>query len=272
MNSPVSPLQILSLNDAETSENRIHSDDIAQKYGFTGALVSGVNVFGYMTQPLVRSYGKDWLSRGMLDVIFIKPAYQDNLLTIRTEKLDSETSQRNHITSAFNEEGVLLAKLESWVPQELPPVSELAALKAASSSSSESERAEIAWDLIDIGTPAPAFQWNPSAADNLERVAVQRDQSPIYSGENGFIHPYYLLDACNKALMRMFVLPAWIHTGSKLTLRKPIRVGHSIEVHAIPIDKWERKGHQFIKLYIAMWTNNAVALEVEHTAIFHIAD
>jgi len=39
----------------------------------------------------------------------------------------------------------------------------------------------------------------------------------------------------------------------------------------VPIEKWKRKGHQFIKLYISMWTDNEVALEVEHTAIFSIA-
>ena len=33
-------------NFAEASENKIHSDDIAKRFGFTGALVPGVTVFG----------------------------------------------------------------------------------------------------------------------------------------------------------------------------------------------------------------------------------
>ena len=124
--SSPSPLQILALNDAETSENRIHSDDIAQRYGFSGALVSGVNVFGYLTQPLVRQYGAAFLERGMLDVLFLKPAYQDDLLTIKTENLSQESSKRSHLTSAYNEENLLLAKLESWLPVELPAINPLA--------------------------------------------------------------------------------------------------------------------------------------------------
>ena len=67
----VSYFQILALNNAQTSENRIHSDDIAAKYGFEGALVSGANVFGYLSQPLVRYYKESWLSSGILDVIFL---------------------------------------------------------------------------------------------------------------------------------------------------------------------------------------------------------
>ena len=121
--------QILALNDAQSSENRIHSDEIAAKYGFAGALVSGVNVFGYLSQPLVQYYKKDWLSRGIMEIAFIKPAYENNLLTIETEDLNSESSQRNHHTFAYNEDNVLIAKLESSLPDQLPPINVKAQLR-----------------------------------------------------------------------------------------------------------------------------------------------
>lgn len=266
---PVPSQQILALNDAQTSENRIHSDDVALKYGFAGALVSGVNVFGYLSQPLVRAYGVDWLSRGILDVIFLKPAYQDDLLTIQTENVGGNAQARNHLTSAFNESGKQIAKLESWSPAELPPINKLASAVGVQQGS---ERLEISWELININQPAPVYAWQPSEQDNMEKVVAQRDQTALYLSDSGLIHPCTLLDACNKALMRMFILPAWIHTGSRVCLRKALRVGQVIEVHMTPIEKWERKGHQFIKLYIAMWTDGEVAVEVEHTAIFRLAE
>ena len=264
----VSNFQILALNDAQTSENRIHSDETAAKYGFKGALVSGVNVFGYLTQPLVRHYKQQWLTQGIMDVVFLKPAYENNLITIRTEDVGSESSQRNHHTYAFNEDETLVAKLESWLPDQLPPINDIAFLRREPE---QLDRSEIAWGLIVLNEPTPAFLWQPTAADNESKVEIQRDQSNIYAGDSGLLHPFFILNACNKALMRQFILPAWIHTGSRLTLRKPLRVGQAIEVRAVPIEKWERKGHQFIKLYISMWTDDEVALEVEHTAIFSIA-
>ena len=145
--SSIPSQQIVALNNSESSENRIHSDDIAAKYGFTGALVSGVNVFGYMTQPLVKAYQQDVFSNGILDVIFIKPAYHEKLLTIQTDSLESESHHRHHLTSAFDEDGVLLAKLESWSPAKLPPISELAFIDPASE---QLERVEISWDLIHL--------------------------------------------------------------------------------------------------------------------------
>lgn len=265
----IADLQIRALNDAESSENRIHSDDIAAKYGFTGALVSGVNVFGYLTQPLVKHYGAAFLSQGMMDVIFLKPAYQHDLLTITTSDEGANSKhQRHHVTCATNEDGVLLAKLESWLPNELPAVNKLAASPCGAQ---QDEREEIRWELIHLHQGAAKHIWQPTSSDNEIRIDAQRDESDIYLGENEFIHPYYLLDACNKALMRLFILPAWIHTGSRLTLRRAIRTGQTIDVRATAIDKWERRNHQFIKLYIAMRVDEEVALEVEHTAIFKIA-
>lgn len=260
--------QILALNDAEESENRIHSDDIAAKYGFKGALVSGVNVFGYLTQPLVKTFGCEFLDRGMMDVLFMKPAYQDELLSLTTEQLNSETSRRNCVTGITNEDGRMLAKLESWLPSQLPPVNPLAGMECEVRAI---DRPEIAWDLITVDEPAPAFTWQPTLAENQTHIDAQRDNSPCYKGAKPYIHPYFLLDACNKALMRLFILPAWIHTGSKICLRQPLRIGQAIEMRTMPLAKWERKGHQFIRLYIAMIVNEEVAVEVEHTAIFKIA-
>ena len=269
MTAVVTPMQILALNNAEQSENRIHSDEIARRYGFGGALVSGVNVFGYLTQPLVRAYGESFLQQGIMDVLFLKPAYQDDLLNIQSENLGQESCQRNHLTTIVNEDNVLLAKLESWLPDELPPISPLADM---ASGAKEAKRPEISWDAITINKPCPYFNWQPTQEENDEHVTVQRDQSDVYQGSDAYLHPFLILDACNKALMRMFHLPAWIHTGSKLVIRKALRLGQIIEVRTMPVEKWERKGHQFIKLYIAMWESGSVTLEVEHTAIFKLAE
>lgn len=267
----VPPQQILAVNDALASENRIHSDEIAARFGFKGALVSGVNLFGYLTQALVRSYGAGWLEKGILDVAFLKPAYEDELLSIRTESLGSESSQRNHLTCLYNESDRLLAKLESWLPDQLPDTHACLAQSANHSTPSD-ERPEIEWSIIELMSPAPTFIWHAEQSENDAHVAIQRDQSALYKGEDAYLHPYLILKMCNQALMRIFTMPAWIHTGSKLIVRRGLRVGQHIEVRSMPIDKWEHKGHQFIKLYVAMLVDDLPAVEIEHSAIFRIAE
>ena len=59
----MSVYQPIAINHSQAHENRIHSDDTARAYGFTGALVPGVAVFGHMTHPLTNELGLDWLQK-----------------------------------------------------------------------------------------------------------------------------------------------------------------------------------------------------------------
>ena len=53
--------EVVARNFSESSENKIHSDEIAKKFGFKGALVPGVAVYGHLTLPLVDRFGENWL-------------------------------------------------------------------------------------------------------------------------------------------------------------------------------------------------------------------
>ncbi len=264
----IADMTVLALNDAESSENRIHSDSIATKYGFTGALVSGANVFGYLSQPLIHEIGTIGLECVEYRVNFRSPAYHNDQLLIKTASHNAEVDCEKYSSSAYNQRGDLLAELETLLRPDTPlkKVPYKAANEAA-----EFVRGEIHWDTIQLMEAAPDYLWTPREEDNRQRVQAQRDRSEFYQGPGAYIHPYYLLDACNKALKRMFVLPAWIHTGSHLRIGKAIRCGQNIIIRSVPTDKWERNGHQFIRLNIAMIVEEELALEVTHTAIFRIA-
>ena len=62
-------------NLSHASENKIHDDAMAQKLGFTGGLVPGVEVYAYACHPAVRRWGRAWLERGQMDCRFLKPVY-----------------------------------------------------------------------------------------------------------------------------------------------------------------------------------------------------
>lgn len=266
MNSVVH--RVSAINDASTSENRIHSDDIARQYGFSGALVSGVSVFGYLTHPLVGALGATWFTDTVAEVKFLKPAYTGDLLDILLESPD-DGQQDHYLVSVKNPGGVLLAQLDSHISVELPAVDPLADIV---SETAVANRPEISWDLIEPGKPAPRYEFLISEERQHEALSLMRDKLTLYQeGENSPVHPYLLLKECNHALMQMFIMPAWIHAGSRLLLREPVCVGETLEIVTVPIEKWQRKGHQFIRLYIAFRNASRVSLEVWHTAIFRIA-
>ena len=44
--SPLEPYRVVAFNTAHDSENKIHDDATARRFGFGGGLVPGVDVYG----------------------------------------------------------------------------------------------------------------------------------------------------------------------------------------------------------------------------------
>ena len=54
---PLDPYRVVAFNTAHDSENKIHDDATARRFGFGGGLVPGVDVYGYMTPPAGHALG-----------------------------------------------------------------------------------------------------------------------------------------------------------------------------------------------------------------------
>ena len=254
--------QPIAINHSHTSENRIHSDDVARAYGFTGALVPGVAVFGHMTYPLTHDLGLDWLGHSRVELRLLKPAYHGDRLSVPLTK----TADHTYRVECHNAARVLLAQLTVDVPQTLPPVDPRAQIPG---SAKQPPRVEISWDAIDIDVPFVPVTWTPGVAENQRYCDELSDDLPAYRA--GAVHPHLIQHWCNQMLVRRFVLPAWIHVGTQMTFRRRLEVGNTIDVRAIPIEKWEHKGHEFIKLYLAFVVDGQAAVEALHTAIYKVA-
>jgi acyl dehydratase len=248
-------------NHSHASENRIHADDVAQKYGFRGGLVPGVAVFGYMTHPLVTELGGGWLGHGILNVRFLKPAYDGDRLRMKLETRDGV-----HAVTCRNDRDELLAELSLTTPGTLPAPDARFRLPAPAA---KPPRVEISTEAIDIGVPFTPFRQTPSAEDNRTYAERVNDDHELY--RQGVLHPHLLQHWSNLALVQRFVMPAWIHVSSEMRFRKTLHVGDPVDIRAVPIEKWERRGHEFVKLYVAYVVNGEPATEVFHTAIYRVA-
>ena len=257
--------EVRTHNPSAASENRMHSDDVAAVYGFKGALVPGVTVFSHMTQPLVAKHGVDWLARGTAEVEFAKPAYEGELLSINTA---SATGTKLYALTCVNEQGIELARMSAQLCDAPPVADNRAALEPAAATG---ERPEVTWDLMEVGTSFPALAWKPTRADNLEWCVDSRDELAIYSeGAAPVLHPGFILRQANLVLRNRFTLPAWIHTGSRIAFHAAARAGETFEVRAVPEEKWQRKGHEFVRLYVCILREGRVVTEILHTAIFRV--
>src|SRR5438270_6049712 len=82
------PYTVRARNLAPDSDNEIHDDEVARKFGFTGALVPGVEVFAYATQPFAAAWGEEFLSRGLMDMRFRRPVYDGEDVTVEAKDSD----------------------------------------------------------------------------------------------------------------------------------------------------------------------------------------
>ena len=100
-----------ALNTAPDSENQIHSDDLAKRYGFKGGLVPGVTVSAYLLHPVIESAGMDWLEKGYANCKITSPLYDgENFEVISEITREGQTN-----TFLKNEDGKIIANAESKI-------------------------------------------------------------------------------------------------------------------------------------------------------------
>src|SRR5260370_595185 len=60
----LAPYRVTARNTAIASENKIHDDAVARRFGFAGALVPGVEVYAYLTHAPPAPWGPPWPALG----------------------------------------------------------------------------------------------------------------------------------------------------------------------------------------------------------------
>ncbi len=101
-------------NTAKQSENKMHDDNVARRFGFAGGLVPGVDVMAYMMHLPVKQWGRAFLERGLMDARFLKPVYDGETVEI------SGTESDGVLTIEVSSRGELCATGAASLPARAP--------------------------------------------------------------------------------------------------------------------------------------------------------
>src|ERR1700719_5434437 len=82
MTSRLEPYRVSAYNSSKQSENEIHDDTVARRFGFSGGLVPGVDVLAYMLHLPVAKWGRAFLERGLIEARFLKPVYDGEIANV----------------------------------------------------------------------------------------------------------------------------------------------------------------------------------------------
>src|SRR5205085_9983926 len=78
--------RVQAYNTAKLSENKMHDDTVAKRFGFSGGLVPGVDVMAYMMHMPVARWGRAFLEHGLIDARFLKPVYDGEMTDVTADE------------------------------------------------------------------------------------------------------------------------------------------------------------------------------------------
>ncbi len=258
MNLP--PHMLKAHNNAADSTNKIHDDRVAAQYGFRGGLVPGVTVYAYMTYPLVQRFGAAWLSRGTAQLKLVKPCYEDDQVTVTATVSDVAEGELRFAVRGTNVQGIDCGVGTAALLTEAKVAPGAQDIPAGAPQAS----VPVSWEAIVIGEPLPVLQFTVTEVDNLSYCSTYGDDLSVYRGSDGCVHLGFLLQQCNRIFSERFELGPWIHVASEIAMYRPCRVGDVVQVRGVPVDKFDKKGHEFVVLDVLMLANGEVAQRVMH--------
>jgi len=262
--------RVRARNTSTDSENKIHDNTVASRFGFSGGLVPGVVVYGYLTAPIVARF-PEWLERGSMQVRFTCPFYDGDPLEVRAEaEHNGDLISINAL--ALNAYGTICATASASVPGELHCVDEPQSSKYRNRPLPSAEsRLAATRDALIPGTVLGSLVERLNLKADQEGVLQQiNERLPVYYGVSAAAHPMVILGLANHMLMHNVALGPWIHASSELTNFSLAREGEEITVRGSIAEQFERKGHEFVVLDLLLTASDRLVQQVRHTAIYMI--
>jgi hypothetical protein len=250
--------RVSAYNTSKQSENRIHDDTVARRFGFSGGLVPGVDVMAYMIHLPVARWGRAFLERGLIEARFVKPVYDGETAEVTASESDGV------LGIEVQSRGQLCATGSASLPASAPPVAMADYEKVAP----VAERKPVSAGSYEVGKwlgTAPR-DWTGEAG--LQYLADIRETDPIYARDN-LGHPGLLQRVMNKVLVDNAILGPWIHVGSRMQLLSAAKSGDELTARAKVTGNYEKKGHRFVELDALVLANGTTPLaHCRHIAIY----
>src|SRR6202049_2108668 len=258
MTSRLETYRVQAYNSSKQSENKIHDDAVARRFGFSGGLVAGVDVMAYMMHLPVAKWGRAFLERGLIEARFVKPVYDGEIANVTGEESDGvlsiEVQGRGQLCATGS--ASLPASPPSLSTSDFGAIAAVADRKPVNATSYELGK----W----LGTVPGA--WAGEAAK--EYLTDVRETDEIYVRE-GLGHPGLLQRVMNKVLVDNAILGPWIHVGSRMQLLSAARTGDELSARARVTGNYEKKGHRFVELDALVLANGRTPLaHCQHIAIY----
>jgi acyl dehydratase len=258
MTNRLEAYRVTAYNTSKQSENKIHDDTVARRFGFSGGLVPGVDVMAYMMHLPVAKWGRAFLERGVIEARFIKPVYDGEVAEL------TGAESNGALAIEVQSRGQLCATGSASLPETAPAIS-MADYKEVAAVT-ERKPVNAASYEVDKWLGTIPRDWAGDAA--REYLADIRESDQIYAQE-GLGHPGLLQRVMNKVLVDNAILGPWIHVGSRMQLLSAAKTGDVLTARAKVTGNYDKKGHRFVELDALVVADGKTPLaHCHHIAIY----
>jgi len=254
----LAPYRVSAYNTAHDSENKIHDDATARRFGFGGGLVPGVDVYGYITHMPVARWGRAWLERGTAECRFFKPVYDGEIATVTAGE---DAAGLEIIVESRGERCATGRAALPATPAAAP------ALASFQKVAQRAERPPADETSLAVGTWLGLDPYPITSETAAQHRADLRETLPLYAAEE-LIHPAMILRACNFVINRNVALGPWIHVSSRIQHLAAAQIGASLSARGRVTANYEHKGHRFVDVDILVLADEAPVAHVVHLAIY----
>lgn len=260
--------KVVAKNYAEASENKMHSGDVARRYGYSGGLVPGVGVFAYMTVPVAQALGKQWLGHGTMAGKFLKPLYDGEVATVRSHV--SSIDPIRITVSIVNDADVLCAVGEASLPDKHAhlEVSRFPFATLPKPGQKLPPKVDALEEDIVLGSLEFTVDPGHQEGEYGNFLDEMQDSLPVYRGPEAAIHPAFLLQKANGLLVQNIELGPWIHTASDVNYYATPKKDETLFMRGKIAHSYTKRGHDIVVLDIAVLGEEERPIaHLTHTAI-----
>ncbi|MBT5773287.1 MAG: MaoC family dehydratase [Dehalococcoidia bacterium] len=261
----------LSNEDSSEISNPIHSTEVAARYGFGGALVGGVTVWGWATPVILEALGEGWLEHGWCEFGFRQPTYPGDVLTVVGERGSAEDGAAWSVTMT-NQDGVDCVRGTvglgdaSWAGEFVTP-----------QQMTGEPLAERLPPLVLESAPV-GEDWAAKTIDATAELArefsqeKQHETREVFTGERPLMHPAWTAGWAENLLRHNFAVPSSMHTRSRVQHLAPIATGQRVTGGAHLLEAYDRRAHHFANFDVLLRGEDDTDLaRLRHWTVFRIA-
>lgn len=264
------PVRRVAANTASDSDNKIHSDAEARRYGYRAALVPGVTLYAYMTQLVVPYFGGDWLARGGASLRLLRPVYEGETVTCTAAAHERDDGRALDVTCS-REDGAVCATVSAWLPPAATAGDGLPPLPAADPSRPPPA---LTPETVPLGRPLAPLMTVFSAADAAAYADETADPLPWWRQPSPLgvvlMPPGVIAGRQARLLRHNFSFGPSIHTASDILHLAVAPAAAVYRTGGAIRETFERNGHHYLVLDAVTTADGRPVARVRHTVIFQV--